>query len=180
MKRIAVTVGLVAALTLVAAAAFAWGPWSGRNFGPAGYGPGYGPPAWSPGVRPGYGPGLPVTSLSSDQITKIRKIHSDLYPQVTRIRTEMFTKAGELQALFRERTLNKTKIAAKQKEIAALQTQMQERVLAARTELAEVLTPEQRAQLPAFGPGIGAGFGPGMRFGPRMGFGPGVGFDPRW
>jgi len=98
----------------------------------------------------------------------------------------MFTKAGELQTLFREPTLDKDKIAAKQKEIAALQAQMQEKALAARTEVAEVLTPEQRAQLPAFGPGMGPGFGPGRGFGPGMGRGPGMGygppmgFGPRW
>lgn len=39
---------------------------------------------------------------------------------------------------------------------------MQEKALAIRTAVAETLTPEQRAQLPAFGPGMG----------PRMGFGP--------
>jgi hypothetical protein len=58
--------------------------------------------------------------------------------------------------------------------------------LAARIAVAEVLTPEQRAQMAAFGPGMGPGFGPGrgfgpgMGFGPRMGFGPLVGFGPRW
>ena len=63
---------------------------------------------------------------------------------------------------------------------------LQEKALAARTAVAEILTPEQRAQLPAFGPGAGPGFGPG--FGPGRGFGPGMGmgmgprmgFGPRW
>ena len=180
MKRAVVTLGVVGALTLMAATVFAWGPWSGRSFGPPGYGPGYGPPAWAPSVRPGYGPGLPVTNLSADQIAKLQKIQSDRYAEVTKIRTEMFTKASELQALFREPTLDKTKIAAKQKEIAALQTQMREKALAARTEVPELLTPEQRAQLPAFGPGVGLGFGPGRGFGPGMGFGLRMGFGPRW
>ncbi len=183
MKRMMVALGLVGLLALTASMAFAWGPGWGRGMG-MGYGPGY-----------GYGPGATVANLSADQIAKIQKIQSDQYAEMTKVRTEMFTKAGELQALFREPTLDQAKIAAKQKEIIALQTQMQENALAARTAVAEVLTPEQRAQLPAFGtgagPGFGPGFGPGRGFGPgmgmgpmgigaRTGYGPGMGVGPRW
>jgi hypothetical protein len=96
----------------------------------------------------------------------------------------MFTKASELQGLFREPALDQTKIAAKGKEIEVLRAQMSEKALAARTAVAEVLTPEQRAQIPAFGPGIapgfGPGFGPGRGFGPGMGMGPRMGFGARW
>ena len=164
MKRTMVALGLVGALALTASAAFAWGPGWGRGFGP------------------GYGPGSAVANLSQDQIAKIQKVQSDRYAEMAKVRSEMFAKRAELQALFREPTLDQPKIAAKQKEIAALQAQMQEKALAARTAVAEVLTPEQRAQLPAFGPGMGPGFGPGrgMGYGPRMGFGPGMGFGPRW
>ena len=178
MKRMLMVFGLVGALVLVASAAFAWGPGWGRGYGPHGYVPGYGPPAWAPGAGPGYGPGLPVANLTADQIAKIEKIRSDRYAEMTKVRTELFAKRTELQALFREPTLDQAKIAAKQKEIAALQAGMQEKALAARTAVAEVLTPEQRAQLPAFGPGLGPGFGPG--FGPGMGRGPRMGFGPRW
>jgi Spy/CpxP family protein refolding chaperone len=129
-------------------------------------------------------------NLSAEQTAKIQKIQSDRYAEMAKVRTEMFAKGSELQALFREPTLDQAKITTKQKEIAALQAQMQEKGLAARTAVAEVLTPEQRAQMPAFGPGMGSGFGPGFGFGrgfgpgmgmgPRMGFGPGMGFGPRW
>ena len=70
---------------------------------------------------------------------------------MAKIRNELFAKRMELQALFREPALDQAKIAAKQKEIAALQAQLQEKALATRTAVAESLTPEQRAQLPAFG-----------------------------
>jgi Spy/CpxP family protein refolding chaperone len=129
---------------------------------------------------------MAAANLSQDQIAKIQKIQSDRYAEMAKVRSEMFAKRAELQALFREPTLDQAKISAKQKEITTLQAQMQEKGLAARTAVAEVLTPEQRAQLPAFGPGMGPGFGPGRRFGPgmgygpRMGFGPGMGFGPRW
>jgi Spy/CpxP family protein refolding chaperone len=182
MKRTGVALGSVAVLVLGASAAFAWGPWAGRGVGPFGYGP-------------GFGPGFASINLSPDQIAKIQKIQSDRYTERAKARSEMFAKAGELQALLREPALDQAKIAAKQKEIAALQAQMQEKALAARTAVAEVLTPEQRAQLPAFGfgagPGSGPGFGPGRGFGPgmgmgpmgmgaRTGFGPGTGYGPRW
>ncbi len=160
MKRTVVALGLVGVLVLTASAAFAWGPGWGRGFGP------------------GYGPGLTGIDLSQDQIGKIQKIQSDRYAEMSKVRSEMFAKLAELQALFREPTLDQTKIAAKGKEIEALQAQMQEKALAARTAVAEVLTPEQRAQIPAFGPGMG--YGRGMGMGPRMGYGPAMGFGPRW
>jgi len=168
MKRTVVALGLVGVLVLTASAVFAWGPGWGRGFGP------------------GYGPGPAVANLSPDQTAKIQKIQSDRYAEMAKVRSEMFAKRAELQALFREPTLDHAKIAAKQKEIATLQAQMQEKALAARTAVAEVLTPEQRAQLPVFGPGMGPGFGPGRGFGPgmgmgpRLGFGPGMGAGPRW
>jgi len=171
MRKTVVVIGLMGLVALTASMAFAWGPGWGRGYG---YGP-YGP-----------GPAVVGPTLSAEQVAKIQKIQGDRYAEMAKLRTEMFTKAGELQTLFREPTLDKDKIAAKQKEIAALQAQMQEKALAARTAVAEVLTPEQRAQLPAFGPGAGPGFGPG--FGPGRGFGPGMGmgmgprmgFGPRW
>ncbi len=162
MKRTMVALGLVGALALTASAAFAWGPGWGRGFGP------------------GYGPGLAGINLSADQMAKIQKIQSDRYAEMAKVRSEMFAKRAELQALFRESTMDQAKIAAKKKEIAALQAQMQEKGLAARTAVAEVLTPEQRAQMPAIGPGMGPGFGPGRGFGPGMGFGPRMGYGPRW
>jgi Spy/CpxP family protein refolding chaperone len=182
MKRTVVALGLVGALALTASAVLAWGPGFGRGMG-MGFGPGYGH---------GYGPGPAVANLTPDQTAKIQKIQSDRYAEMATVRSEMFAKRTELQALFREPALDKTKIAAKQMEITTLQAQMQEKALAARIAVAEVLTPEQRAQLPAFGPGAGSGFGPesgpsrgfgpgmGMGMGPRMGFGPGMGFGPRW
>ena len=163
MKRTMVALGLVGVLALMASAAFAWGPWSGRGFGPYGYGP-------------RFGPGVAGINLSVDQIAKVQKIQGDQYAELTKLRNEMFAKGRELQVLFREPALDQAKIAAKQKEIAALQAQMQEKGLAARTAMAEVLTPDQRAQVPAFGPGAGPGFGPG--FGPSQGFGPGMGMGP--
>jgi Spy/CpxP family protein refolding chaperone len=166
MKRTMAALGLAVAV-LTAATAFAWGPGSGRGMG-MGYGPGQGY---------GYGPGAVMSTLSPEQVAQIQKIQSDRYTEMAPVRNEMFTKRTELQALFREPALDQAKIAAKHKEIAALQAQMQEKALAARMAVAEVLTPEQRAQVPAFGPGMGPGFGRRMGM---MGHGPQMGFGPQW
>ncbi|HEX7550244.1 MAG TPA: Spy/CpxP family protein refolding chaperone [Candidatus Methylomirabilis sp.] len=161
MNRTIVALGLVGALTLMAATAFAWDPGFGRGMGM------------------GYGPGMAGANLSPEQVAKIQKIQADRYAEMAQVRNEMFTKRTELQNLFREPVLDQAKIAAKQKEITTLQAQMQEKALATRTAVAETLTPEQRAQLPAFGPGMGPGAGPEMGMS-RMMMGPRMGFGPRW
>jgi len=168
MRKTVVAIGLVSAMALTAATAFAWGPGGGRGMG-MGYGPGQGY---------GYGPGAAVNTLSPEQAAKIQKIQSDRYAEMATVRNEMFTKRTELRNLFRAPVLDQAKIAAKQKEIATLQAQLQEKGLATRTAAAEVLTPEQRAQLPAYGPGMGSGSGQGRGMG--MGYGPRMGFGPRW
>ena len=108
-----------------------------------------------------------VPNLNAEQAAKIRKIQSDRYAETTKVRSELYAKKIELQGLFREPVLDQEKIASKQGEIVALQARMQEKGLAARTAVAEILTPEQRAQLPAYGPGSGGGRGRGMGFGNR-------------
>jgi Spy/CpxP family protein refolding chaperone len=157
MKKTVMALGVVGIMALTAAAAFAWGPGMGRGFGP------------------GAGPGMAGMNLSAEQVAQIQKIQGDRYAEMAPVRTEMVTKRTELRNLFREPVLDQAKIAAQQKEITALQAQMQEKALATRTAVAETLTPEQRAQMPAYGPGVGGGRGMGM-----MGRGPGMGFGPRW
>jgi Spy/CpxP family protein refolding chaperone len=153
MKRMVMTLGLAVAVTLTATTVFAWGPGMGRGMG-QGFGHGDGAVA-------------AVPNLSADQVAKIQKIQSDRYAEAETVRSEMYAKKVELQALFREPVLDQAKITAKQKEITVLQNQLQEKGLAARTAVAETLTPEQRAQLPAYGPGVGGDRGRGMGFGNR-------------
>ena len=164
MRKTVVVGAIVGVLALSAATAFAWGPGRGRGYGYSPY---------------GAGPAVVGPTLNAEQVAKIQKIQGDRYAEMAKLRNDMFGKRAELQALFREPTLDQAKIAAKGKEIEALQSQVQEKALAARTAVAEVLTPEQRAQLPIFGPAVGQGFGPGMGMGP-MGMGPRMGFSPRW
>jgi len=96
-------------------------------------------------------PAAPAPALSAEQIAKIQKLQADRIAEMGKLKTEMSAKQLELQGLFREPSLDRAKAEAKQKEIAALQAQMVEKDHAYRLSMAEVLTPEQRAQLPAFG-----------------------------
>ena len=96
-------------------------------------------------------PAAPAPALSAEQITKIQKIQADRIAETGKLKTEMSAKQLELQGLFRDPNLDRAKIEAKQKELATLQAQMVEKDHAYRLSMAEVLTPEQRAQLPAFG-----------------------------
>jgi Spy/CpxP family protein refolding chaperone len=148
MKRMVASLGLAMAVVLTAATVFAWGPGMGR-------GSGHGCDASA------------VPNLTAEQAAKIQKIQSDRYAEASKVRSEMYAKRVELQGLFREPVLDHSKIASKQQEIVALRTQMQEKGMVARTAAAEILTPEQRAQLPANGPGFGGGRGRGMGFGNR-------------
>jgi len=96
-------------------------------------------------------PAAPAPALSAEQIAKLQKIQAERIAGMGKFKTEMSAKQLELQSLFRQPDLDKAKIEAKQKEIAALQVQMVEKEHGYRLAMAEVLTPEQRAQLPAFG-----------------------------
>ena len=108
-----VALGLVVAVTLTAATVLAWGPGMGRGMG-QGFGHGYGAVA-------------AVPNLSVDQVAKIQKIQSDRYGEAETVRSEMYTKKTELQALFREPVLDQAKITAKQKEIRPFRTRCRRR-----------------------------------------------------
>jgi Spy/CpxP family protein refolding chaperone len=105
-------------------------------------------------------------ALSAEQAAKVQKIQSERYAEAAKVRGEMTAKRIELQGLYRAPELDKAKIAAKQKELSELQARNREKAQASRLAFLEVLTPEQRAQLPAqgFGHGRGRGMGPGGRW----------------
>jgi Spy/CpxP family protein refolding chaperone len=175
MKRMIVAV-MVISLVATAGLAMAqgWGRGAGMGYGPCG--PGYDP---SYGPRGAWGPSL---NLSAEQNQKIQAMRESFFKETLPLRNEMQTKRFELRALWSQTNPDQEKILAKQKEINALRAQLQEKATKNRLEMRKVLTPEQQAQLGAYGPGFGRGFGPGM--GMRGGFGPGRGMGyggcPRW
>jgi len=178
MKKMIVGL-MVVALLATAGLAMAQGWGRGMGYGPgpcAGYGPGSGM---------GYGPmgsSGPALNLTAEQNQKIQAMRESFFKESLPLRNEMQIKQLELRTLWAQTNPDQEKILAKQKEINALRAQMQEKATKNRLEMRKVLTPEQQAQLGAYGPGFGPGSGPGM--GMRGGFGPGRGMGnpgcPRW
>jgi Spy/CpxP family protein refolding chaperone len=178
MKKMIVAV-MVVGLLASAGLAMAQGWGRGHGYGPCGAGPcgpGYGPDY---GPRGAWGPGL---NLSAEQNQKIQAMRESFFKETLPLRNEMQTKRLELRTLWAQTNPDQEKILAKQKEINALRAQLQEKSTKNRLEMRKVLTPEQQAQLGAYGPGFGPGFGPGP--GMKGGFGPGRGMGyggcPRW
>ena len=157
-KTTIVGLGLILALALVATVALAWGP----GFGP-GFGRGFrGPASGSP----------PIPNLTAEQSAQIQVLRDGFLKEIEPLQKEVYTKGTELRNLWQSPNPDQATIAAKQKEMFNLRSQMQEKGTSLGLEIRKVLTPEQLAQLPAFnqgaGFGSGGGFGPGMGFGPRM------------
>jgi zinc resistance-associated protein len=142
-----ILIGMVAVLTLglVASTAMAWGPGYGRG---QGYGLQYGCPA--------------VSNLTAEQTSRIQAIQQANFQEITPLREQLFAKRTELRNLWVTQNPDQAKITALQKDMLNIRAQLQEKSNNARLEVREVLTPEQQAQIAAYGPGMG-------RMGGRMG-----------
>ena len=160
-KTTIIGLGLVLGLALVATVALAWGPGFGPGFGRgpgAGFGRGFGGPAYgSP----------PIPDLTAEQSAQIQTLRGDFLKEIEPLQKDLFTKRTELRTLWLAPNADPAAITAKQKEIADLQSTLQEKSTNLGIEIKKVLTPEQLAQLPAVA--RGGGFGPGRGFGPPMG-----------
>jgi len=160
-KTIVMGLCLTVALALIATAALAWGPGRGRGFGP--------------GAGPGY-PAIP--NLTAEQSAQITALQETFLKENDALLKEMAAKGQELRGSRFAPASDAAAFRAKQEELFALRTKLQEKGTGLREEVRKVLTPEQLAQVPAFGPG--RGFGPAAGFGPGAGFGPMGGPRGRW
>ncbi|OHE25783.1 MAG: hypothetical protein A3J94_05740 [Syntrophus sp. RIFOXYC2_FULL_54_9] len=170
-KTIIIGLCLTLAAALIGTVAMAWGPGFGRGFGPGfGAGPGFGYPT--------------IPNLTAEQSARMKALQDAFLKETEPLQKEMAAKGEELRSLRFAPTSDAAAFRAKQEELFGLQTKLQERGNNLRAEVRKVLTPEQLAQLPAFG--SGRGFGPGAGFGPSMmrpraqfsASGPGRGFGP--
>ncbi|MEW6666363.1 MAG: Spy/CpxP family protein refolding chaperone [Thermodesulfobacteriota bacterium] len=156
-KTFVVGFGLALGLALVATVALAFGPgfgpWFGRGFG--------GPPFGSP----------PFPNLTAEQSAQIQALRDGFLKDIEPLQKELYAKQKELRSLWSAQNPDQAAISGKQKEIANLQSQLQDKGTSLGLEIRKVFTPEQLAKLPAFSQDAGFGLGPG--FGPR-GFGPGM------
>jgi len=152
-KTIIVGLGLALSLALVATVALAWGPGFGPGFGRGSGGPAYGSP--------------PIPNLTPEQSAQIQALRDAFLKEIEPLQNDLWAMRTELRNLWSDPKTDPAVITAKQKEIWDLQSKLQEMAGNLGLEIRKVLTPEQLAQLPAFG--RGAGFGPrGRGFGPSM------------
>ena len=152
-KTTIIGLGLVLGLALVATVALAWGP----GFGPR-FGRGFGGPA---DAVP------PIPNLTAEQSAQIQALRDGFLKEMEPLQKELYTKRTELRSLWLNPNADSATLKARQEELFGLQTQLHEKAASLGLEIRKILTPEQLAQLPAFG--RGAGFGPrGMESGPPM------------
>jgi Spy/CpxP family protein refolding chaperone len=163
MRKLMITVGLVAVMLFGAAYVYAQGPGYGRT------GWGYG--KWS--------------TLTPEQQTKFQELRQKFNEETVQLRGNILTKRLELRSLWTNPKVDPKAIQEKEKELRSLQDQLRDKAVQFRLEVRKILTPEQLAQ---FGPGSGRGLGFGrgymMGYGYRMGhgygWGPGYGMGPRY
>jgi Spy/CpxP family protein refolding chaperone len=150
-KTTIVCLGLILVVALVATVALAWGPGFGPGFGRGFRGPAYGIP--------------PIPNLTAEQSAQIQALRDGFLKEIEPLQKELYEKGQEFRNLWQSPNPDQTTVAAKQKEMIDLETQLQGKATNLGLEIRKVLTPEQLAQMPA----AGRGFGPGMGFGPMMG-----------
>ncbi len=154
MKKTIIT-GLILTLALaLVGAAMAWVPGSGPGFGRTFGGPANGVP--------------PIPNLTAEQSAQIQGLREGFLKENESLRKELYEKRSELRNFWQSPNPDQAAVAAKRTELTGLQSQLQEKAASLRLEIRKVLTPEQLAQIPAFGQD--KGFGPGAGYGPR-GFG---------
>jgi Spy/CpxP family protein refolding chaperone len=141
-KNIIISIAVVFALVLVISTAMAFGPGYGRGMGS---GPGYGSP--------------PVSNLTPEQSSKIQVIQQKNLTEITPLREQLFAKRTELRTLWLSQNPDQAQINALQQDMLDINAQLQEKATNARLAMSKILTPEQQAQLPAYGAGIGPGMG---------------------
>ena len=143
MKKTTIfSASLVMVLALIATAALAWGPGFGRGYG---MGPGYGYSA--------------IPNLTPEQSSKIQALQKAHLDEIAPLQQDLLNKKTEIRSLWLTQNPDQAKITTLQKEILNLQSKLQEKGTNLRLEIRKVLTPEQQAQVAAFGPGMGWGKG---------------------
>ena len=152
MKRLAMVLGAVALVGVVAVPVFAWGPGLSWGHHMMGY----------------WGNGPESANLSPAQESKLDALDRKFYDDTTDLRNQIWTKSRELDVALNSINPDLEKTKALQKEISELQANLDEQTLAYELE-ARKIVPDQR-----LGYGYGAGYGRHM--GPYAG---GMGYGQR-
>ena len=154
MKKMIVTLGLVAIMLLGVTYVYAQGP---------GMGPGH------RGMHESWGP-VKDSPLTPEQKTKFQELRQKFNGENAKLIGAMVTKRLELRSLWTDPKADSKAILDKERELRDLQNQLKDKAVQMRLEARKFLTPEQISN---FGPGCGMGSGFGR--GQKMGYGPGAG-----
>jgi len=173
MKRLAVILGCLMALTALAYPVFAYGP--GWGWGPGGGGHhlwGRGHHMGGYGAGPGYcwGYGRGDAGLTAEQQKQLNDLEQGFFDDTEPLRNELFSKFEELNVLLSQADPDPEKAKALQKEINELRTKMGEKRLDYDLKARKILPGE------AYGKGFDRG--PGRGYG--KGFGRGGYGSPMW
>jgi Spy/CpxP family protein refolding chaperone len=116
------------------------------------------------------GPAAQALNLTPEQSQKIQELRQAQYSEMTGLREEMAGKRSELKVLWEKPEPDQAEILAKQRELLELRGRFQEKATQHQFALRSILTPEQLAQIPGKGFGMGGGrdWGKGPGMGGRM------------
>lgn len=145
--------------------------------------------AWAfMGQRCGMGMGMGMgmhCNLTPEQAAQVFDLRQKFMNDTVQLRKDMFVKKAELRTLWMAEKPDDKAILAKSKEMNALRTQLQEKIVALRLEIRKVAPQAMmmgpgRGMMPCpmGGPGMGPGKGMGPGMGPKSDLGPAGGeFD---
>ncbi len=105
-------------------------------------------------------------NLTDKQIEQMGSTQDQYLRDMTALRNELLNKRYELRRLLSDPKSKASKIRSKQKEVFALESQIQERILDYQLQMRDILTPQQ---FELWVSKHGMPFGPGMHHGPGMG-----------
>ena len=154
MKKMILTLGLVAVMLLGVTYVYAQGP---------GMGPGH------RGMHESWGP-VKDSPLTPEQKTKFQELRRKFSGENAKLTGAIVTKRLELQSLWTDPKADSKAILDKEKELRDLQNQLRDKAIQMKLEARKFLTPEQ---ITNFGPG--GGMDPGFGRGHKKGYGPGAG-----
>lgn len=138
---------IAATLSLIASWAIA---------GPGGMG------GWGRGMGPGYGtPPMGAPNLTAEQSQQLQELRQSYFSEIAPLQNQVFSKRAEMRMLWSQPNPDAGKIAAKQREVQELETQLREKATQHQLAVRKILTPEQMAQMPGMGYGMGYGMGHG-------------------
>jgi zinc resistance-associated protein len=155
MKRLAMILGVMVLVGVVALPVFAWGPGWGWGHHMMGY--------WGrdPGYAGGYG------NLSSEQRSQLNALDRKFYDETADLRNQIWTKSAEVDSIVNTANPDFEKAKALQSEIGDLRARLDEKTLNYQLEAHKIVPQEQPGE--AYAGGYGnhmGGFGPGMGYGP--------------